>query len=92
MVGPARYNQICCHINPGIAEARVRAGFMLVPERGASMMMRRLTSVPIARAVKGLRRAVEMKTKIVAMRRNEINVSAMNAISAPAGPGTVTAY
>jgi hypothetical protein len=37
--GARRYIQKCCQILPGAAEARVRAGFMLVPERGNSTMM-----------------------------------------------------
>jgi len=38
-VGARRYIQKSCQIIPGAAEASVRAGFMLVPERGDSTLM-----------------------------------------------------
>ena len=52
---------------------------MLVPDNGASMMIKTSTRTPIANAVKRIRRGEEKQIKIVAMRRNEISVSAMKA-------------
>ena len=64
---------------------------MLVPESGASTIMKKATRQPIAKPVKRVRRGDVVKARIVAMRVNEIAVSATNATASPVGPGTVTA-
>jgi hypothetical protein len=37
--GPVKYTQSAVHVRAATAEASVRAGFMLMPDSGASSMM-----------------------------------------------------
>src|SRR4051812_9676262 len=76
----------------GSADAIVRAGFMLIPEKGDSTVMNSATSAP---ATQGVKRAVrrELETfKTIVTRRNEMASSAPKATHGPAVPGTVVTY
>src|SRR6516225_1045328 len=77
------------HKPPGTAEAKERAGFMLIPEIGASKVMKRNTSAPANRPVylASLCRFVTKST--VDINPKEITVSAAKAGHGPAGPGVV---
>src|SRR5947199_10346509 len=76
----------------GSADAIVRAGFMLMPESGDSILMNSATSAP---ATHGVKRAVrrEFETfKTIVTKRNEMANSAPKATHGPAVPGTVATY
>src|SRR5262249_819045 len=90
--GARKYTQIAAHMPDGKAEARVRAGFMLIPESGDSMLIKVATRKP---ATQGVNRVSlrELETfKTMAISRKEIVNSAAKAIHGPPGPGTVATY
>ena len=74
------------------AEPTVRAGFMLIPESGDSILMKVATREP---AIQGVYRVNlrELETfKTIATNKKEIVNSAANATHGPSGPGTVATY
>jgi hypothetical protein len=71
----------------GIADANVQAGFMLMPDRGAAMLMFNATRTPAQTPVQ---RAIdEFETfKITNIRIRDIKNSVSQATATPAEPGT----
>ncbi len=74
------------------AEARLRAGFMLIPEIGASTVMQAATRAPAKRPVRRARRAVFDARSTTLMSAKLMTHSATNATDVPAGPGIVVTY
>ena len=76
---------------PKSAEASVRAGFMLIPDNGASKVMNRATSVPAATPVKRAIGAGAFDTvSTTLMSTNAMSASERNAAGTPPGIGFVT--
>ncbi len=69
----------------------MRAGFILIPENGASSVMQIATRTPANRPVKRAMLKVLDTVNITDIRIKEIINSDRNAIPAPFMPGTVTA-
>jgi hypothetical protein len=67
----------------------VRAGFMLIPDSGASSVMNAATSTPAAMPVSRASRSAFDITRTVSIITNEIAVSAPKAHADPGGPGIV---
>ncbi len=77
---------------PGAADANVRAGFMLMPERGDSKLIYSATRDPAASPVYRASDAEPERVRITNISTAEIDSSATNAIQGPAVPGIVAAY
>ena len=75
---------------PQKADPNVRAGFMLIPDRGASTVMNAATSAPANSGVKRLRRCEFEVQRMVPISNIEMANSARKATHKPAGPGVVT--
>src|SRR5207249_8839251 len=78
-------------IRPEKAEAKVRAGFMLMPESGASRLMYKATKTPAKIPVRRVQRGEFEALRTTVIRRNEMISSATNAIPGPREPGSVAA-
>src|ERR1700750_688862 len=87
--GPATYTQNVSQLPAPQAEPKDRAGFMLIPEIGASMLMYVATSTPTARPVKRAQREPE-STTTMNIRAAEMRTSAASAGPTPQRPGRVT--
>ena len=85
-----KYTHRAVHVPAGIAEAKVRAGFMLIPESGASSVMYVATSRPEQSPVRAAARLLET-VSTTSINMKEIAISAPRATRGPADPGTVTA-
>src|SRR5581483_5603443 len=87
-MGARKYTQIAVQIPEGNAEPTVRAGFMLMPERGDSTLMKAATRKPATHGVDrvNLRELATFKTTVIS--RNEIANSAAKATQGPPAPGT----
>ena len=68
----------------------LRAGFMLIPDRGASMAMNVATSVPAKRPVYALSRSDALDQSTHVNSTLEMSASAAKAMAAPRMPGRVT--
>ena len=76
----------------GNAEPIVRAGFMLIPESGDSILMKMATRKPATQGVYRVDLRELETVKTIAINKKEIVNSAAKATHAPPGPGTVTTY
>jgi hypothetical protein len=65
------------------ADAKVRAGFMLVPEIGLSNVMYAATKHPAIKGVYRDRRIELLVKRIIVMSRKAMTISARKAVSAP---------
>jgi hypothetical protein len=74
----------------GTADASVRAGFIDMPDTGASNVMKRTMRDEQRIPVKGARRGRAELARTVVMRVNEMKSSATKAMEAPCDPGEVT--
>src|SRR5581483_2276744 len=88
--GPVKYTHTAVHVRADTAEASVRAGFMLMPDRGASRVMYVATSRPAQSPVRAAIRLLET-VSTTSISTNEMAISAPKATRGPPGPGTVTA-
>ena len=89
--GSAESTQRSRHKPAGWADAKERAGFMLMPDSGASTVMYSATRAPANHPVKRARRGMFETRRITAIRIAEMMNSAMNAPAGPRKPGTVAA-
>ena len=72
------------------AEASVRAGFMLTPDRGASRLTYIAIKIPASTPVRAGNELLLDAKRITVIKKNEMTNSAAKAAAVPAGPGTVT--
>lgn len=79
------------HWPEGMAEATVRAGFILIPEKGASKAMKRVSRSAAQAGIHGRSRADAETVRAVAIKSAEMKSSPQKAAWAPGVPGTVTA-
>src|SRR4051794_16782821 len=76
----------------GRADAKLRAGFMLMPESGDSKVMNDETRQPATQGVIRAQRREFATRRTIETSRKEIVNSAASAIHGPLGPGTVATY
>jgi hypothetical protein len=72
------------------ADPTVRAGFILIPDSGASKVMNMAMRAPAKSGVKRLRRLEFATQSTIDIMRAEMMNSAAKAVPTPLGPGIVT--